>query len=132
MARKSGFTVIELLSITALLIVVGAVFFIQFNAVNTAQRDDRRRTAINAMYYNLEKVYAPRNNNKYPKSLSEKILPGIDPALFTDPDGFKLGDSSSNYRYVPVGCQENSCSGYTLRADLEAEADFIKKSSDSK
>ncbi|MDB5165694.1 MAG: hypothetical protein JWM00_584 [Candidatus Saccharibacteria bacterium] len=136
--RQRGFTVIELLVVTAFLIFAGVLFFIQKNNLETSARDDKRKTAINAMYYGLEESFF-KQNAYYPAELDEKNLTTIDSALFTDPNGVKLGQTiqkvnevdvpvQSDYRYEPTNCTDGKCKSYSLRADLEAEADYIKKS----
>lgn len=125
MNTRKGFTVIELVVMIALLIVVGILAWSQINNIEIARRDDKRRTAINAMYYNLEEVYYPTNKS-YPRTIDEKILTAMDKELFTDPNDAKLGTGKSTYRYEPIDCTDNACKGYSLRADLEAESDYIK------
>jgi type II secretory pathway pseudopilin PulG len=120
-----GFTVIELVFIIALLGVATVLFFVQKNNLEIANRDDTRKTAINAMYYSLEEVYF-KANGYYPETISSSVLPSVDPALFTDPNGVKLGDANSNYRYEPYDCANNQCKQYTLRTTLENEADYVK------
>jgi Tfp pilus assembly protein PilE len=127
MKHSQGFTVIEIIVVTLFLSVATVVLFIQKDNLAATHRDDQRKTAINAMYYGLEEVYFAKNNS-YPAELNEKILSTIDPALLTDPDNTKIGDKASNYRYEGVNCNNDVCKGYTLRADLEKEADFIKTS----
>jgi hypothetical protein len=97
----------------------------QKSDIAATHRDDQRKTAINAMYYSLEEVYYEKNKS-YPVDLTDKTLTALDPALFTDPNGKKIGDKDSNYRYEGVDCTNDSCRSYTLRADLEKEADFVK------
>lgn len=137
MKRSSGFTVIELICVVALLAGASVLFFVQKNALETTRRDEQRKTAINAMHYGLEEVYFA-NNKSYPRTLDEKSLTSIDPALFTDPNGVKLGQTTvifneqeqaveSNYKYEPTGCTDASCTGYSLRTSLENEDDFIKQ-----
>lgn len=123
--KNKGFTVIELLVVIFLLISAGVIFYLQKNAVTVAARDEQRKTSINSMYYALEKVYYPANKH-YPRTLDEKTLAIVDPAIFTDPDGKKLGDQASSYRYEPTNCNGDSCLGYSLRSMLENEADYIK------
>lgn len=125
--RSSGFTVIELLLIVVVLSIASAVFFVQKNNLQVSARDTQRKTAINAMYYSLEEVYF-KQNNSYPKTINQTVLPSVDPALFIDPSGAAVGDSSSNYRYIPVNCTDNVCASYTLRTTLQNEADFVKTS----
>lgn len=125
--KQRGFTVIELVVIIVLLISVGAIFWIQKNNIETANRDERRRVAINAMYYNLEDVYY-KEHKSYPKTIDEKVLTAMDSELFTDPLGYKLGEADSDYRYEPLNCDDDKCASYTLRALMENEADYVKNS----
>lgn len=128
--KQRGFTVIELLVVIVVLAAVGWLFWQQKNQVESAARDDKRRTAINAMYYSLEDVFYAKNKY-YPGTISAKNLTSMDKALFTDPDGVALGTSESDYRYEPTGCSGGKCKGYTLRALMENEADFVKTSRNS-
>jgi prepilin-type N-terminal cleavage/methylation domain-containing protein len=128
--KQRGFTVIELLVVIVVLAAVGWLFWQQKNQVESAARDDTRRTAINAMYYNLEDVFYTKNKY-YPKTISDKNLTAMDKALFKDPDGAALGTSESDYRYEPTGCSGDKCEGYTIRALMENEADFVKTSRNS-
>lgn len=125
MKHTQGFTVIEVIVVTLFLSVATTVLFMQKNDIAATQRDDRRKTAINAMYYSLEEVYFEKNKN-YPVELTDKTLVALDPALFTDPNGKKVGDKDSDYRYEGTNCTNESCKSYSLRADLEKEADFVK------
>ena len=111
--KQRGFTVIELITTVALLLVVGIVFVVQKNNVETSVRDDKRKVAINSMYYTLEKVYYPAHKS-YPKALTPTVLPSVDPALFNDPRGTTLGKGGSDYRYEPTGCTATGCTSYSL------------------
>lgn len=126
---QSGFTVIELVVVIALLASASILFFIQKNNIQVAAHDDKRKTAINAIYYNLEEVFYTKNQY-YPLKLDAKELPAMDPELLNDPNGIAINDESglSDYHYDPIGCNGDRCTGYTLRTALESEADFIKKS----
>lgn len=136
--KQRGFTVIELIVVTAFLLFAGILFFNQKNNLEVANRDKERKIAINAMYYGLEEAFF-KQNNYYPEKIDEKNLTTVDAALFTDPNGIKLGQTTqkvddediaveSDYRYESTGCALGKCKSYTLRANLEAEADYIKKS----
>ncbi len=125
MKHSQGFTVIEIIVVTLFLAVATTVLFVQKQNLAATHRDDQRKTAINAMYYSLEEVYFATNKS-YPAEITDKTLPAVDPTLLTDPNNVKIGDKSSNYRYEGVNCTNNTCAGYTLRADLEKEADFVK------
>lgn len=126
--KQRGFTVIELLVAIVVLVAIGVVFVTQKSSLESAFRDEKRRTAVNAMYYNLEDVFYAKNKF-YPKTINEKNLTAMDDALFTDPDGNKVGTNESDYRYEPLNCNmENQCKSYTLRTTLENEADFVRTS----
>jgi type II secretory pathway pseudopilin PulG len=122
---SKGFTVIEISLIISILAVASVLFFTQKNNISTTARDDKRKISINAMYYSLEEVFY-KTNNFYPPTIDEKILPAVDPTLFTDPSGNKLGNASSSYRYEPTNCANDKCTSYTLRSSLENEKDFVK------
>jgi len=101
------------------------LFFIQKNNVEVAARDETRKTSINAMYYSLEEVYF-KQNNSYPRVLNSTILPSVDPDLFKDPSGVKVGEADSNFSYEASNCDGDACKAYTLRTILENEDDYIK------
>ena len=88
--NQSGFTVIELIVVVAVLLAAAVIAVIQMNTITATNQDTQRKTAINAMYYALEEVYYQQHKS-YPVSIDSKSLPSVDPALFTDPDGFTLG-----------------------------------------
>lgn len=125
--RSNGFTVIELIFIIILIGAASILFFMQKNSVETVAQDNAKKTAINAMYYGLEEVFYPANQY-YPQTISSDNLKSVDPALFTDPSGVKLGTSGSAYSYSPTNCAENKCKSYTLKAALSNEADYTKTS----
>lgn len=146
--HSAGFTVIELIVIIVILAAASLLFFYQKNNLQTANLDERRKTAINAIYYNLEEVYYPKNGY-YPNELTSATLPAVDPALLTDTNGVKLDDKLdtsslddsskkalegsdthlSEYVYEPVNCDtQGKCKGYTLRVALSNEAEYTKKS----
>ncbi len=133
--NQAGFTVIELIVIAVVLAVAGFMVYIQMTNSEVAHQDEQRKTAINAMYYALEEVYYPQHKS-YPAALSSAKLPSVDPAIFTDPNGFTLGKDTvsstgigtPNYHYDATDCDmDGNCKGYTLRSDMAKEAQFIKK-----
>ncbi len=130
MNRQSrGFTVIEIIIVIAVLGIASVVFFVQKNNLETAARDEQRKTAINSMYYSLEEVYY-RDNNAYPRTINAETLPSVDPELFKDTNGVTIGDGNSEYRYEATDCNGDTCKSYSLRATLENEADYIKTNRD--
>jgi len=122
---SKGFTIIELLFVIVLLVAASVLFFVQKNNLEVASRDEVRKTSINAMYYSIEEVYF-KANNFYPRTIDTATLPSVDPALFKDPNGIKIGESNSNYRYEPYNCEGDQCKNYTLRTILENEDDYVK------
>ncbi|MBQ9019854.1 type II secretion system protein [Candidatus Saccharibacteria bacterium] len=123
---QKGFTILELVIVILFASLLFVLFFLQKQNVDAMDRDDKRKTAINAMYYALEESFRPQNGY-YPESISEKNLTVIDPNLFTDPSGILLGQQGSSYHYEPANCTEGKCKEYTLRATLEKEADYVKR-----
>lgn len=127
MKKQSGFTVIELLVIIVLFVLAGLFFLQQKEQIERVDRDRERKTAVNAFHYSLEEVYY-KTNNSYPRKIDAKVLPSVDPKLFKDPHGVAVGAQGSNYHYDALDCQGDACSGYEIRAELESEDDFTKKS----
>ncbi len=127
MKRKYGFTVIELVIVIVFLGVVFGLFFTQKNHLRQLNRDAERKTAVNAIYFNLTQIYY-KNNKYYPETLTPETLPGMDPQLFTDPQGILLGELGSNYTYEASSCTNNQCQQFKITADLELEEDFTRDS----
>ena len=125
MKRLSGFTVIELVVVIVFAGLASLILLYQKSNIEASQRDEDRKTAINAMYYNLEEVYYEKNGY-YPAAIDSKTLRAMDPELFTDPSGAKLGEADSDYRYDAIDCENDRCKGYKLQASLDKEATYIK------
>lgn len=132
MKHSAGFTVVELLVALVFLGLVTGIAYSQQQALETVHRDQDRKVALNAIYYNLEEVVRPALGG-YPRILAANQLRAMDASLLVDPQGNKIGESDSDYRYEPTGCNGGDlCSGYTLRASLERETDFIKTNPDKR
>ena len=140
MKRQAGFTVIELIVTAVILLTASGLFLYQKNQLQAGARDDRRKSDINTLYHNLEKVYYAKNNS-YPQELNEKSLPAVQPDTFKDPNGITinktrqsstpgLAAAQSDYRYEPKECnlETGECKQYELHTRLETEADYTKKS----
>lgn len=126
MTNKKGFTIIELIIVAVFASLLFVLFFIQKSNLDAFERDEDRKTAINAMYYALEESFY-KDHKYYPSSISEDNIKVIDPALWTDPNGFNLGDPLSSYSYEPADCDSNNhCKKYILKANLEKEDAYIK------
>jgi type II secretory pathway pseudopilin PulG len=125
MKRSDGFTVIEIIAVIIFLGVATTLLLMQKNTLSATQRDDARKTAINAMYYNLEEVFYEQNGY-YPSKIDSKTLRAMDPGLFTDPYGAKMNEAGANYRYEGSNCENEKCKGYKLSTSLEKEAEYVK------
>lgn len=126
-SSSKGLTLVEFLAGAALSVAVGTLAFFQLNDLRVTDRDNVRKTAVNAVYYNLREVYYPANQF-YPIAITATTLTGIDPAILKDPDGVALGEPMSTYRYEGIGCVDGKCKDFEIRALLEKEADFVKRS----
>ncbi len=122
-----GFTVIELMFIIIIFAFSSIFVFIQKQNLEVAANDNKKKIAINAMYYSLEEVFYP-TNKYYPRSIDKNNLKSVDPDLFTDPNGAMINTENSSYTYKPFNCTDDKCKSYTLTSTLENEADFVKKS----
>ena len=123
--KSKGFTVIELIFIIIVFGLASILFFVQKNNIEVIAQNNTKKTAINSMYYSLEEVFYPANKY-YPRTIDSTNLYSVEPSLFTDPNGVKLGTAESAYTYSATDCNENKCKSYTLKSTLEKEADYIK------
>ncbi|MDR0957066.1 MAG: type II secretion system GspH family protein [Candidatus Nomurabacteria bacterium] len=145
MKKQSGFTIIELIIAFVVLVLLAVFFVIQRGEVEATSRDKTRKSAINAMYYNLTEVFY-KQNGYYPDTISRDNLIAMDPLLFTDPSGFTLhgnecvapssyeGDENSenpcDYNYIASDCDKDAhCQNFKLESKMETEATYIKSSS---
>lgn len=125
--RQRGFTILELIIAIVFVLVAGTVFYVQKRDLEVQARDSARKTAINAMYYNLEDVFYAANKF-YPEKLTADQLKGLDPSILKDPEEVAIGEQNSDYSYEPKDCMDGKCKSYSLRANLEHEADYTKSS----
>jgi type II secretory pathway pseudopilin PulG len=144
MKREAGFTVIEILVTAVILLTASGLFLYQKNQIQAGFRDEKRKTDINTLYHNLEKVYYAKNSY-YPQELTEKSLPAVQPDTFKDPNGIMINESKpsgvpgvasaqSDYRYTPKECnlETGQCKQYELRTVLENEQTYVKTSQKTK
>ena len=125
METKKGFTILEIIIVAVFSTLLLILFFVQKSNMDAMERDEDRKTAINAMFYALEESFY-KDHGYYPETISEENITVIDPSLWTDPNGFNLGDPLSSYSYEPMNCKDGKCKEYTLRAELEKEDAYIK------
>jgi len=126
MKTKKGFTVLEIIVVGVFATLLLIMFFVQKSNLDAMERDDQRKIAINAMYYALEEGFYAQNGY-YPETISENNLKMIDPALWTDPEGYNLGTEGCSYSYEPANCVNGKCTEYILKAVLEEEDIYIKR-----
>jgi len=131
MKRTSGFTVIEIMAVILFLGAATVLLFVQKYNLEAATRDDKRKVAINAMYYNLEEVFFEKNGY-YPSKIDSKTLRAMDPEFFTDPYGGKMNDPDSEYHYTGTDCENTNCKSYKLTADMEKEDQYVKTNRNNK
>lgn len=122
MPKRSGFTLLELLIVIAILIVLAGVVIIRFSGAQGAARDTRRKSDIRQYQTALEK-YANLNNGLYPNYNGGTNLVGLCAALgitgqcLDDPQGTTL------YRYWSTGgsgaAGSATASTYLIYARLE-------------
>lgn len=122
---KKGFTVLEIVIVGVFATLLLVLFFVQKSNIDAMERDEDRKTAINAMYYALEESFYPEHKY-YPEFISEENIKVIDPALWTDPSGINLGEIGSSYSYEAANCKDGKCKEYTLKAELEKEDTYTK------
>lgn len=122
---RKGFTILEIIIVGVFMSLLVIVFFVQKSNIDAMERDEDRKTAINAMYYALEESFY-KDNHYYPEQISEENIKVIDPALWTDPFGYNLGDPASSYSYQPANCKDGKCKEYILKAELEKEDAYVK------
>lgn len=127
MKSRSGFTILEIIIVAVFASLLLVLFFVQKSNIDAMERDDDRKVAINAMYYALEESFYAKHGY-YPETISEENIKVIDPALWTDPLGFNLGDPMGSYFYEPANCKEGKCKEYILKANLEKEDTYTKYS----
>ena len=122
---KRGFTILEITIVGVFATLLLILFFVQKSNIDAMERDEDRKIAINAMYYALEESFY-KEHNYYPESISEENIKVIDPALWTDPSGYNLGDPASSYSYEAMNCNNGKCKEYVLKANLEKEDTYTK------
>ena len=57
MKTNKGFTILEIIIVAVFASLLLILFFVQKGNIDAMERDEDRKTAINAMYYALEESY---------------------------------------------------------------------------
>lgn len=124
--NKQGFTAIELLVVILVLLVIAAVAVSNIRGLRADNRDEQRKTDINAMYYQLESFY--EKNSYYPQEVNAETLKGIDPESLKDTNGVLVNVNGAQYSYKSKDCAKAQCKSYELSTTLEREATYTKLS----
>lgn len=124
---KKAFTTIEALVAIIFLSLIFILFATQKSEIEQKMRDQQRKAAVNAIYFNLKEVYFKKHGT-YPEILKPDSLEGVDPAIFSDPKKILLGDPGADYDYTTSGCTNGQCQNFTISARLEVEATYTKSS----
>jgi Tfp pilus assembly protein PilE len=123
--HQAGFTVIELIIFFVIMAVLAGFFILQKTDLQSSYDDQTRKTAINAMAYDLVEVYRPAQGY-YPSSITADDFTVVPPELLFDPWGIEIGEIDSDYRYEGLDCNnEGKCQKFKLIAELEKEAEYI-------
>ncbi len=142
--RQSGFTIIELLIVIAIIGILATLVLTNFQGAQAKGRDTVRKSDTNSVYQKLEEYY--NENGGYPNgALSVTVLPGIDEGALTDEDGAAIAytdgfvasttpptsnpDNTDEYYYQAFGCTTAgaqspvaaTCTKYRLSTYLERE-----------
>ena len=143
----SGFTIIEVLVVVAIIGVLTTVGFVSYGSIEAGARDSKRSSQITVISEALEKYYD--QNGEYPgcgamadvpETIASTTLKGIDPAVFTVPDVAEgtnsflalcadLTNSDDKFAYVGDGSDActtgSSCMQYVLKYREESTGNTI-------
>lgn len=145
--KQSGFTIIELLIVIAIIGVLALLVITNFQGAQAKGRDTLRQNNINALYTKLEEYHNEEGN--YPtEDFTTETFPGIDGGAFEDPDGDDISQSApittdtlptdpyttatepagAEYTYAPYSCTgttagTDTCQKYVLYAWNETGED---------
>lgn len=136
---QSGFTIIELLIVIAIIAILAGLVLNNFQGAQAKARDTQRITDIGNIHSKLEEYY--NENNAYPSTFTAATFPGIDAGSLTDPKGVSINiagavadqaaaqavntqSATNNYVYIPypTGCTSGpppTCTGYVLKTFVE-------------
>jgi prepilin-type N-terminal cleavage/methylation domain-containing protein len=152
--KESGFTIIELLIVIAIIGILATLVLTNFQGAQAKGRDTVRKNDINSIYQKLEEYY--NENGSYPDDpLTAAVFPGIDAGALDDASGntieatFTTANApsmttltkstpggTSEYLYAAYGdgtggCTQGNgagCLKYRLATYLEKEAQYEKNS----
>lgn len=142
--NQSGFTIIELLIVIAVIAILALITINQYQGVQAKARDTKRVTDISNIKDKLEEYY--NENSGYPSQVSVSNLPGMDAETIKDPKGVEIANNSAvaseaaalavanptvsgaQYKYIPFDDDSsctNDCKGYVLKSFIERPTDTV-------
>lgn len=139
----TGYSLVELLLVMAIISILIVLSSIGIGDSQAKSRDTERTSDINILHSRLEEYYTDKG--AYPPTLSDALLPGLDPEALIDPNGNSIDQrtpvtsqvtarnsadpdgSGADYAYIPypTGCGPTTCRGYFLKSYIEKPSDPI-------
>ncbi len=103
--KQSGFTIIELLIVIAIIGILATLVLTNFQGAQAKGRDTVRKSDINSLYQKLEEYY--NENGTYPNvavtsANASTLFPGIDAEAVKDADGDDISTTFTNSTTAPV------------------------------
>jgi len=136
---SSGFTIIELLIVIAIIAILAGLVLNNFQGAQAKARDTKRVSNINNIHSKLEEYY--NENGGYPSTFTAATFPGIDADSLKDADGTAIvinapvadaaaanavaaPGNTNEFKYIPypTGCGNGpppTCTGYVLKTFVE-------------
>jgi prepilin-type N-terminal cleavage/methylation domain-containing protein len=150
--RQSGFTIIELLIVIAIIGILATLVLTNFQGAQAKGRDTVRTSDMNSIYQKLEEFY--NQNGGYPDGAlsgtvaagvneaavadGEKVFPGIDEGALLDeegaeitvttttgnaPDSVAIPTTTVEYAYIGYNCDTAVAAGSATTAGINATCD---------
>ncbi|OGG17734.1 hypothetical protein A3D78_02820 [Candidatus Gottesmanbacteria bacterium RIFCSPHIGHO2_02_FULL_39_14] len=116
--KQSGFTLIEILIVIALIGIIGTAFLSNFFSSIARGRDSRRKQDLRSIAQALELYYS--DNQSYPDSLPAVGVKFTHP---DNPDTLYLQETPGDPQTDKIYCYESDGSWYRLTANLENTSD---------
>jgi type II secretion system protein G len=115
--NQGGFTIVELLVVIVVIAILVALTLPNLFGLQRRARDDTRKNDLKNIQQALETFY--NDNNSYPAALADLGADYIN-AVPNDPQG-----GAYTFTPAPAGCTTagDTCTTYTLAADLENDSD---------
>lgn len=141
---QSGFTIIELLIVIAVIGILALLTINSYVGINARARDTNRVSDITNIKEKLEEYY--NENNGYPNTFQASTFPGLDAESLKDPKNQDIkinavvadktaaeavaapaATDTFQYVYIPygdAGCT-NNCKGFVLKSYIERPSSTV-------